>query len=1086
VAEVASRNENHRRIERIMFWDWITLAAFVLVGWPWFLYRTGICPGDVGRVALAVCRYSFVVPTVLGIVLVLALPLTIMVLVTMGREGGPADAPPGLRGAAGRMAHGYRTLEVAYRKRVRRVLLLTSAAAGAFAGQLIFTYLDAPALGALLLGVAPPLIVLAVNRWLIGDASPEEAADAATADRPQEPELEARLLAGRRRDLGRGHERRLNWALALSGGGIRSATFSLGVLQAIARTRSPAATVGDNFGDRFRASMLSQFDYLSTVSGGGYAGAFLCSLFMPGRLRRESNTKQRAADDAVAVLEVSAPGRIRSDASYEGTAKLRAPLAWLRENGRYLVPTGVGDAVYAAALGLRGWVSLHVVIGTVLLALFASIALARHSLVTIGAWLGDSLGSSAWVIKVLRWLQEWEITRLVAALDGKVWTDQIWFSSLFIAALLLLVVWAVPCGIAYWMTYQQRTGRSDIVNRGVVGMLGSALVLGLLLAVDRASVSGDLVLEAALSSDAGAWTPRQLFIAALIVEVVLAWLAYTWFARRLPLASEQRAKLTRALATALVATASLAALGLIETLGQSLYLWATREGGSIVPVAGSAGSAGVFIWLVKKGAAALTRSDQPSFLSRIPLTTLAGVAGFIVFIVIAALWVTAANALLWAGVKPDTGTFFDVSKVWLLSALVVCALALALLAGQYPSFINLSSLQSFYSARLTRAYLGATNGDRFQDGRPDLLSVAEPLPGDTLALDEFYTVDSHHRVDRLTTVAPVHIINVTINKTVDPAEQLVQRDRKGQPLAVLPFGFAIDSDSTWRYRANMLGSEIARPLTLGQWIGTSGAAFSTGIGRETSLGMSLLMGMANVRLGLWWHSGRGERKFSTFTRGFSGVIGAIFRTQTYLSYELRARFYGLRRTWQYLSDGGHFENTAIFELLRPHRNVELIVASDNGADPHYGFGDLANLIRLARIDLDVEIALEDVAKKELALAGVFGMPKDFARDLKDGTKEWKPPFALLLKATRPQSPRPFTTWIVLLKPALHADAPADVRQYARDHAMFPQEPTTDQFFNEAQWESYRALGLRCAERVLDGVAWGALMAYIRKQTPAGA
>jgi hypothetical protein len=75
---------------------------------------------------------------------------------------------------------------------------------------------------------------------------------------------------------------------------------------------------------------------------------------------------------------------------------------------------------------------------------------------------------------------------------------------------------------------------------------------------------------------------------------------------------------------------------------------------------------------------------------------------------------------------------------------------------------------------------------------------------------------------------------------------------------------------------------------------------------------------------------------------------------------------------------------------------------------------------------------------------------------------------------------------VLLKPALHANAPADVRQYARDHALFPQEPTTDQFFNEAQWESYRALGQRCAERVFDGVAWDALMAYIRKQTPAAA
>lgn len=47
-------------------------------------------------------------------------------------------------------------------------------------------------------------------------------------------------------------------ALAVSGGGIRSATFGLGVLVALARR-----------------NLLYQFDYLSTVSGGGYLGAFL-------------------------------------------------------------------------------------------------------------------------------------------------------------------------------------------------------------------------------------------------------------------------------------------------------------------------------------------------------------------------------------------------------------------------------------------------------------------------------------------------------------------------------------------------------------------------------------------------------------------------------------------------------------------------------------------------------------------------------------------------------------------------------------------------------------------------------------------
>src|SRR5688572_7938539 len=48
--------------------------------------------------------------------------------------------------------------------------------------------------------------------------------------------------------------------LAFSGGGIRSATFALGVLQGLAYLR-----------------LLKRFDYLSTVSGGGYIGGWLAA-----------------------------------------------------------------------------------------------------------------------------------------------------------------------------------------------------------------------------------------------------------------------------------------------------------------------------------------------------------------------------------------------------------------------------------------------------------------------------------------------------------------------------------------------------------------------------------------------------------------------------------------------------------------------------------------------------------------------------------------------------------------------------------------------------------------------------------------
>jgi hypothetical protein len=46
----------------------------------------------------------------------------------------------------------------------------------------------------------------------------------------------------------------------------------------------------------------------------------------------------------------------------------------------------------------------------------------------------------------------------------------------------------------------------------------------------------------------------------------------------------------------------------------------------------------------------------------------------------------------------------------------------------------------------------------------------------------------------------------------------------------------------------------------------------------------------------------------------------------------------------------------------------------------------------------------------------------------------------------------------MIKPSLLGDETADVIQYQRTHPLFPQEPTSDQYFDEAQWESYRKLG----------------------------
>ena len=58
------------------------------------------------------------------------------------------------------------------------------------------------------------------------------------------------------------------------------------------------------------------------------------------------------------------------------------------------------------------------------------------------------------------------------------------------------------------------------------------------------------------------------------------------------------------------------------------------------------------------------------------------------------------------------------------------------------------------------------------------------------------------------------------------------------------------------------------------------------------------------------------------------------------------------------------------------------------------------------------------------------------------------------------------SWLVYVKATLTGDEPVDVLEYHSSHADFPHESTANQFFDEAQWESYRRLGEHIGSQVL--------------------
>ena len=207
---------------------------------------------------------------------------------------------------------------------------------------------------------------------------------------------------------------------------------------------------------------------------------------------------------------------------------------------------------------------------------------------------------------------------------------------------------------------------------------------------------------------------------------------------------------------------------------------------------------------------------------------------------------------------------------------------LAFLCGRTIRFVNSSSHQALDGNRSTRAVSRGIELNRFIDASGRRLS--DPIRGDNIGWGEYAPFRNG---------GPLHIVNVTLNETVLGASQVEQRDRKGLLVAVGPCGLTggIESHALWKQEVDeksaqydwtgrlpapstdwikplprlgddkfqlFAGSAMTphqvESLNVGTWTAISGAAFSTGLGARTSLSLSLLLGVANVRLGYWWDS----------------------------------------------------------------------------------------------------------------------------------------------------------------------------------------------------------------------------------------
>lgn len=364
---------------------------------------------------------------------------------------------------------------------------------------------------------------------------------------------------------------------------------------------------------------------------------------------------------------------------------------------------------------------------------------------------------------------------------------------------------------------------------------------------------------------------------------------------------------------------------------------------------------------------------------------------------------------------------------WLTSIMIAVMLLLSTCVN-----INFLGLHRMYRDRLMETFL--PNVDAVKKNTWELATEA-----DTTSLDTLCQVNRR----------PYHLINTNI--VLVDSRQSKYRGRGGDSFTLSPLFCGSDATG-WCQSKRYMHHAGRKGMTLPTAMAISGAAVNPnaavdGNGTTRNRIVSTLLALLNLRLG-FWAPNPNPKKFLSIPPNFispglkGGVLGGGLQEDR-LAVEL--------------SDGGHFENLGIYELVR--RKLKVIVASDAGADPNFNFSDLANAVEKVRVDFGATI--------------VFNHPDYVLEDLLPGSEQddyfvskyqgAKRPFAIASIYYNDGS----EGLLVYVKTTLVKGLPADLLGYKTANPSFPDQSTADQFFDERQFEAYRELGYCLGKILLD-------------------
>ena len=369
------------------------------------------------------------------------------------------------------------------------------------------------------------------------------------------------------------------------------------------------------------------------------------------------------------------------------------------------------------------------------------------------------------------------------------------------------------------------------------------------------------------------------------------------------------------------------------------------------------------------------------------------------------------------------------SVAWVAFSVVL----LGIITGYFAN-LNYLSIHRFYRDRLMEAYLPDVDKALCNDF--DIATAA-----DTAHLKDFNNKNQP--------LSPYHLINA--NVVLVDSDDSTNKTRGGDNFILSPY--LCGSNATgWRQTSDYMQGH----MTLATAVAISAAA----INPNTSVGgqgvtrnrlLSIVMSILNLRLGYWAFNPMKTPKFSK-------VANHIIPSLVYIVKSVvNGKGFTENEAFIELSDGGHFENLALYELIR--RKVKLIVLSDAAEDIQFSFADFQNAIQRIEADFNVRMDCHD---PELGPDQLLPKKKEdeYPQNARFSERGY-----MVVKIHYLDDSEVGT--LVYLKSTLISAANFKIKGYKAQNPDFPDQSTADQFFDEVQFEAYRELGYQITETMIN-------------------